>query len=546
MRAVKLGGVLVVLGLLHASCGAPPTSPDEPGEGGSSHDVASEAEKASANSVGGDAGSGDSSSAGMATGGGTTEVPAGSGGDDSGQEPDPVVAPSRWYVFVHQHGVFAYDTTKFPAPDGLITLSEGYQFPWHESVTWSPNGRSVLYQDSGYYFVTELTDFPSTPRVQFENPAYNALGKPFAWSADSNSLLMISGLTLSTLDPSKANPSLHPITSTLHYYGWAPRGDRLLYVDDAGAHVVQVDHGSPSSPVDIETEHNVWAPNGKQLAGTTKDDEVALTSLSGDTATLRVLTALNHPAGQGSGGNSPPEPQLHSYQWVVGFNRDGSNLAFNAMTRDTETSYLISLDPQPSKLRAVISGGPNDAHVRCENWSPDGTLLNCSWSKNGEGSTFAVDEGGTDPTTFFEADDEHLNIWVWSADPSKHQLFTRYAPGGGLLMIDLAKPNEPVPLCDLSPDFWVSPTGELLSYVIGVNAYVVNLATPEAEALKIPPRESGAGIASPTWSPDGKFLSLTDGDDGQQRLIRVDGANLSTPLTLQGPSAFEIVGAWQP
>jgi hypothetical protein len=48
-----------------------------------------------------------------------------------------------------------------------------------------------------------------------------------------------------------------------------------------------------------------------------------------------------------------------------------------------------------------------------------------------------------------------------------------------------------------------------------------------------------------TWSPNGKFISVTD-DSHQQRLVRVDGANLSTPLLLQGTSKYNIYGAWQP
>lgn len=522
---------------------------------GGTNGQAGSMDEAGSTSKGGSAGT---ANAGATNGGaepeamGGTAGDAGMGGDGSQPQPEPEVAPTRWFVFAHEKGVFAYDTTKFPATDGLLTLSSKPQRPYYYGVIWSPNGKSVLFGDAGTFYVTELTDTASTPRLVFSNPSlpFNFLA-PYAWSADSSSLLVISGNNTSVLDPSKAAPTLHPISSSLKEYRWAPSGNRLFYVDDSGSHVVQVDHGTPGTPVDVDPGASLWAPNGYQLAGI-KDGEVTLTTLNGNTASLQVLTSLNPPVdpvepgtggagGEGGSWSLPQPPAVTAY--LIGFNRDGSKLAFNTYDGVTSRPHLISMKPTPSAPTSVTTGAPADASSSCSSWSPDGTLLLCSWSKIGAGSWFATNDSGGAPVTVL--DTPYNNNWRWSPNPAKHQLFTIDGENDQLIVVDLATPNFAQTIYNGTPLYSISPTGGLVSYVVEPKVYVVNLASPQTPPAEIAAFSLFSDTPVATWSPDGKFLSVTD-EYHQLRLVRVDGANLSTPLPLQGGSKDPIYGAWQP
>lgn len=527
--------------------------------GGTQSNQSGSQSKAGADSVAGTANGGADGGGetnGGATDGGTGPTPndgeAGASGEGPG--PNPEVLPTRWYVFAHEKGVFAYDTTQFPAPEGLLTLSSKAQYPSYYSVLWSPNGRSVLYGDSGTYYVSELTDVASTPRLMFNSLSYPQIpAPPVSWSADSQSLALATGYSISVLDPAQAAPTLYPLTSTAKSYHWAPAGDRLLYEDASGVHVVRVDHGTPGTPVDLDAGVLSWAPNGTQLVGT-KNGEITLTTLSGNTAALQVLTTFNPPpepapapGGAGGEGGTPPvvEPAVNAYP--IGFSPDGSKLAFNAGGDGAYKAYTMALEPSPAAPKAVVSGGPSGTNVSCDSWSPDGTLLTCSLAIV-DGYSFMGDAAGGAPIRVRESENNgSIGGWTWSPNPAKHQLFGLewVENASKLLMLDLAKPKTTVLLYNGNTPFSVNSAGSLLTYVANRKVYVVNLAAPLSTPAEIVTDQIGSTQPVPLWSPDGQFISITD-DRHQQRLVRVDGVNVSTPLSLQLTGKYTIYGAWQP
>lgn len=512
---------------------------------------------------GGSAGTAGSGTAGTMTEGGTgagvageTSVGGEGGGAGMGPEPQPEIEPTRWLVFAHEKGTFAYDTTKFPSADGLLTLSSALSLPRYFNVIWSPNGRDVLYLDAGsVYAVNMQGDAPGTPRVLLSTPAAPSappyLVSPWAWSADSASLAAASKTTLSVLDASQAAPALHPITTTVQTYRWAPAGSWLYFKDADGEHVVEVVNGTPGSVVDLTPKDNVWSPDGVHLAGLL-NDEVALTTLANHQATVDTLTDFNPEppinnggeAGAAGAGGAPALPDPVGFVNLQ-FNKDGSRLAFSSEESDPE-AYIVRIKPTMGQPEAVVSNAPADASVYCTSWSPDGTLLLCEWSKIGAGEVFAASATGGAPITVLE--DNSYNSWTWSPSPAKHQLFNTKLNQNNMLeglMVDLAKPNTAVKLYTAPAQYTVSPTGDFLSYVVKPTVNIVNLAKPQNQPTPIDTDHLAYDPPVATWSPDARFISIADGAF-QQRLVRVDGESFSTPVKLQVTSKYAIWGAWQP
>jgi hypothetical protein len=136
--------------------------------------------------------------------------------------------------------------------------------------------------------------------------------------------------------------------------------------------------------------------------------------------------------------------------------------------------------------------------------------------------------------------------WQWSPNPAKHQLFNLdYSEPSRAIMVDLLQPNTVVKLFDGAVPFSVSPLGNLLTYVDKPKVQVVSVSAPDALPATIDTYTFGYYPPVATWSPDGAFISVTD-DLHQQLLVRIDGAQLSTPVPLQGTSNANIYGAWQP
>jgi Tol biopolymer transport system component len=372
-----------------------------------------------------------------------------------------------------------------------------------------------------------LLSTPAAPSAQLE------LVQPWSWSADSSSVALVSGTTLSVLDPSQAAPTLHPLTTKLKSFSWAPYGGRLLYADDTGSFVVQVTQGAPGIAVAVDSGASVWSPNGAQLAGV-KDGDLALTTLSGAEASLELLTTAQ-------ASNDPPEALDPAY---IRFNKTGSKLAFaGQLDVDADFSgYTLALKPRGEPV-AVPSDAPAGAETSCDSWSPDGKLLLCAYDTVAGSQWFAFDVAARSSTKILDVGS--YADWTWSPDPARHQLFTSSIGGNPqLAMVDLAKADTAVPIYAGSTTFSASPAGSLLTYLSKPSIQLVDLDAAVLTPVGVYTAPS-ADVPAWGWAPNGRFIAVADGSH-QQRLMRVDGAGASTPVALQGTSASTIYFAWQP
>jgi Tol biopolymer transport system component len=442
-------------------------------------------------------------------------------------------------VFSHKMGVSAYDTTKFPTTDGLTQLSEKEQSAASQRLSWSPNGLTLLYLDVADVYAVDLSGAaPVAPRLLLSSPTAPSpqlsAVRPWSWSADSTSVAVVSGTTLSVLDPMQAAPTLHPLTTKLTSFSWAPYGGKLLYVDDTGSYVVQITQGTPSAPVAVDAGATVWSPNGAQLAGV-KDGDLALTTLSDSAASLELLTTAHQAV------DAPPALDAQ----YIRFNKSGSKLTFSgqlAVDQDF-TGYTLSLRPRGEPV-AVPSDAPEGADTACHSWSPDGKLLLCSYEVAASSQWFAVDVAARNFTKVLDAGT--YADWAWSPDPARHQLFTSSVGGTSqIALVDLVNANTLVPIFTGNTTFSVSPAGTLLTYLTKPTIQLVDLAAPQKTPVEIQTVQSASDPPVWGWSPNGLFIAIADGAH-QQRLARIDGAAASTPAALGAVSASAIDFSWQP
>jgi Tol biopolymer transport system component len=451
----------------------------------------------------------------------------------------PYLAPTRWLVFTHKNGVFAYDTTKFPESNALTALSDKEQVTTSRCLLWSPDGRTLLYLDVSDVYAVDLSgDTRSASRLLLSNPTAPSpqlnLARPWSWSADSSSVAVVSGTTLSVLDPTRAAPTLRPLTTKLKSYSWAPYGGRLLYADDTGSYVVQVAQGTPGATIAVDAGATVWSPNGAQLAGV-KGGDLALTTLSDDTASLEMLTTVHE--------GVDPLPALDPGH--IQFNKSGSKLTFSGQLAVDESfnGYTLALKPR-GEPTAVPSDAPDDADTSCRSWSPDGKLLLCSYYNAAGSQWFAVDPVADDFTKILGVGS--TGDWTWSPEPSRHQLFATSVDGTQqITMVDLAAPSTAVPIFVGFTPFSISPAGTLLTYLTKPTIQLVDLAAPQNTPVAIQTDQLASDPPAWGWSPNGQFIAIADGSN-QQRLARIEGAAASTPVALGGSSSSTIYFAWQP
>lgn len=482
-------------------------------EGGTAHGGSAGQGAAAGSDVGG---------AGMAGGaGGAALGGAGAGGGDNR-------LITRWLAFEHEDGAFVYDVTQFPDPGALLQLGTG------RLGTWSPDGRQLLYSQQGAWYVRDLAaETPGRAVLLVESAQ---LLPHLAWSADSKSIAMTQGTTLSVLAPSEAAPSLVALTATLIAYKWAPVGNKLVYADASGGHVVDVVAGVPGEPVAVDPRARQWSPNGDALAANHSDGTLTLTNLHSVPPTVTTLFA---PTGPGTGMES------------VLFNRDGSRLATDGWKdRDEMDAFYVDLLPTPGALSTPYAELPETQGASSVGWSPNGDFLlyHRYDDETDTGQYFAVDVSGEGPGTPVPLAAHTLEAPLWLAGGLK--LITD-ATASSVAIFDLLAPESPQPLLQgvaLSACV-LNPAGSVLGYRTPRALRLLDLAAPQQPPTEIELLQVAGNVGKWAWSPDGSFIAavtLTSSD--QQRLVRIDddGLTASTPISLGTPSDDAVFFRWQP
>jgi Tol biopolymer transport system component len=471
----------------------------------------------------------------MTTTGGA--LPGGDGGDDGAGgdagQPEPVQA-TGWLAFNNEFGVYVYDLEQFPSQDGLIQLEgQGYV------QSWSRDGKWLAYLSGANWYAVDMTgDAPAEPLLLAAVTPRNGDLYPveaFSWSADSKTAAVLGGSTLSVFDPTQAAPSLHPVTTTLLSYAWAPVGNRLLYRDASGSHVVEVDRGVPGTAIDVPATAAVWAPDANALAGSS-GGTVFLTTLSGASAMTVPLTSPT--------AASPTVGQL----W---FNHDGSKLAYSGrLDREKADVVVIPLSPAP--------GEPEHPHAALDD---EHQGLSPVWHPQRDWIVYST--YGLDIETFYARDlsdeeseplligESYVPTWVWS--PVAPRLFGVTQAPYEFVMFDAAAANPaltPLGTTDIYGRVQSSPASSVVSYSSAHSLYLIDAADAEPTPFEIMINGSGSAdrIGNWQWSADGKFIAAVDNRSSydEQLLIRVEGAVSSTPVRLGGRSDVSIVFRLQP
>ncbi len=459
--------------------------------------------------------------AGAGMGGGAGADPLGGAGAGGADNPPR----TRWLAFEHEDGAYAYDVTRFPDQDALLQLSTG------SLGSWSPDGRKLLYSKQNAWYVRDMSAATPAPGVLLIE---SQLAPRLTWSADSKSVAMTQGTTLSVFDPSEAAPSLQPLTTTLTGYQWAPVGDKLVYLDASGGHVVQVVAGVPGTTVAIASRAMGWAPHGNALAGNKNDGTLTLTTLDGEPPTLTTLFA---PIGPGTG--------MEGYI----FNHDGSRLATTGWQDRAESdAFYVNLLPTPGTLSTPYPPLPSDVVAASIGWSPNGDFLLYESSDNVAGTEhyFAVNVAGESPGTPVPLDVHSLQAPLWL--PGGLQFITNSGPAT-LAIFDLLDPAHVQPLLNgvSLASCALNPLGTVLGYRSPLALHLLDLSVPQQPAVNINFQAAG-NVGRWSWSPDGNFIAvvtLTNKD--QTRLVRIgDDLTTSSPISLGDGSSDAISLRWQP
>jgi sugar lactone lactonase YvrE len=248
---------------------------------------------------------------------------------------------------------------------------------------------------------------------------------------------------------------------------------------------------------------------------------------------------------------SPPTPQLHANGRIVFATDDG----MASMNSDGSGQWGL-------RFTRIGEGAPA--------WSPDGSAIAFTDTRNGPQEIYAMDPDGTNV--------RQLTQVPFAADPSWSPDGKRIAfDDGSKLYAMSADGGAVVPLADGAHPAW-SPDGATIAYDAydakgSEGIYSLDLASGRTTRLTTAPYSAEA----PSWSPDGKRIAFDDGfevyamngdgsgvaplADGSQPAWSPDGAQIAFvrngqvwTMRADGTGARQLTGgnywsgspAWQP
>lgn len=174
-------------------------------------------------------------------------------------------------------------------------------------------------------------------------------------------------------------------------------------------------------------------------------------------------------------------------------------------------------------------------------WSPDGTRLAFLSGSFGFGTLYVVNADGTNER---RVSTQSVGSFAWT--PSSYDLVYEVADGGGIWLASSDGGSEPRILTPSGnvPD--VSPDGEWIAFVDGIDDTAEVYLTPlNRPGVPLQLTNNGAMDFMPAWSPDGSRIVFVSDRDGNTELYIMDRDGVEERRLTNDPTPDEFF-SWHP
>jgi Tol biopolymer transport system component len=381
--------------------------------------------------------------------------------------------------------------------------------------TWSPDGTLLAYvaEDGSIHVIHPDGRAERT----FRFPGLNASGP--AWAPDGGRLAAATGggrLSIFDLADGTTREIVDGGLESWSSPMWSPDGSAIAYATRGGEIRLVRPDGSGGQVV-ARGGRAVWSPDGTRLA--VIDSPHTLTVVRADGSGARTLS--RH-LGAGVATWSPEGRRVAFVEGrLVRVGTEGKNDPIY----DTATDIYVANADGSSRRR--VTHEPGASEVRQPVWSPDGRhiLYSASYDYN-DLELYAVGPTGRQPRPITR---NNVNDYdpAWSADGTRLAFVrapTEAHPGPGRIIVADALARHPRALTakgSYASPTW-SPNGKFIAFARWVRkqqaSYVFVMRADGSGVRRLAP--GGA----PAWSPDGRSIALTDGR--YIYVMRADGSHL--------------------
>jgi hypothetical protein len=469
--------------------------------------------------------------------------PGAGGGTATGGGGAPVVpdnGPHEWLVFASADGIYAYDTSNYPATTTLKLgepPSAGYTSG--SRPRWSRDGTRVMDFSGGALLAWDMSgSTPSAPVTLATDVKPEFTVQAASWSGDGESIAFLEGKTLYCLDSSVPMGTRTAISDSVQLYSFAPAGDGLLYKDSSGINFVRVEAGTPMGTPQFVDELNVnwtWSPTGEYFA--TEGAHMSLFDARGDTL---IRTDVS--------------PLMLMFSVWPRFSPDGSHFSFQAGNGTEALMYgPVAMPGAVAEMPGPTADSRGGAHI----WHPSRPALvyNATYAPAHEASTewliadlSAADEISPKPVPGIA----QPSLWLREGTG----LITVNETHTQLGYVDMAAASPAAALFPMQgstiDNVILSPDDTTLAFTTDSTLQLAVARDPGAPPVTVTPKPGSDDYLYAQWSPSGNYLSFRlnarpDYDTLTLFVARVQGTEVS-PLAAVLPTVEgkNLNYEWQP